>query len=59
MFQFSNKIEDIIRKICDADPLDIDDIHFLMYEATDEEKMLIFHKYNEIMVFIRSLVEEE
>lgn len=57
MFQFSNKIEDIICKICGADPLDMDDIHFLVYEATEEEKILIFHKYNEMMDFLRNTIE--
>ena len=54
--QHRTRINKIMCKICDAVPLDITDMYFLIYTATNEEKIMVFQKYNEILRFHRDYV---
>jgi hypothetical protein len=51
-----DRLNSISSKLCDSIPLDDIDIHFLIYIATYEEKVLIFQKINTLLLHFREFI---
>jgi hypothetical protein len=51
-----DRLNNISNKLCDGNPLDNNDIHFLIHNTTYEEKVLIFQKINELLLFYKNFI---